>query len=42
MTTNFIDLQLDKETGDLIFTDGDLVLIQTNLDSVYPWVSAFG
>lgn len=39
MGTNFIDLQLDKDTGDLLFTDGDLVLIQTNLDSLWQRLS---
>ncbi|WP_338429386.1 hypothetical protein V3429_02235 [Aeromonas jandaei] len=38
-TTNFIDLQLDKETGDLLFIDGDLVLVQTNLDSLWQRLS---
>lgn len=35
MATNFIDLQLDKSTGDLLFKDGDLVLIDTNIDSLW-------
>lgn len=35
MATNFIDLQLDKSTGDLLFRNGDLVLIDNNLDSLW-------
>lgn len=39
MATNFIDLQLDKSTGDILFKNGDLVLIDTNIDSLWQRLS---
>lgn len=35
MATSFIDLQLNKSTGDILFENGDLVLIDTNIDSLW-------
>lgn len=39
MATNFVDIELDKSTGDILFDNGDLVLIDDNLTSLWQRLS---